>query len=57
MHANMILLTLNIYPVSITIFCWTWFCGIYSLMINPITIFKSDVIMMKYVVRVKPLDV
>ena len=28
-----------------------------SLMINPITIFKSDVIMMKYVIRVKPFDV
>ena len=33
------------------------FCCIYSLTINPITIFKSDVILMEYVIRVKPFDV
>ena len=53
----MILLTLNIYPVFITIFSWSGFCGIYSLMINPIIVFEGDVIMMKYVFLVKPFDV
>ena len=56
MHVNMIFLTFTIYPVSITIFCWSWFCGIYSLMLI-LLFFKGDVIMTIYVIRINPFDV
>ena len=55
MHVNMILLPPNIYPVSMAIF-WvvmvlrhTFFDVVYT------TIFITDVMMMKFIFRVKPL--
>ena len=36
----MILLSLNTYPVSMTIFWWSWFCGIYSLMLYMLLFLK-----------------
>ena len=53
----MILLTLKIYPDSTTIFLMVMIFRYSSFGVNPITVFKSDVIMMIYVIRVKPFDV
>ena len=48
-------LSLNIYPVSITIFLVVMVCGIYPLMIISIAIFKGDVILTKYIIQAKLL--
>ena len=51
----MALLSLNIYPVSMTIFLVVMVLRYTSFDVIYITIFKTDAMMMKYLVRVKPL--
>ena len=50
----MTLLSLNIYPVSMTIFLAVVVLRHTSFDVIYITIFKTDVMMMKYMVRVEP---
>ena len=50
----MTLLSLNIYPVSMTIFGVVMVLRHRSFDVIYITIFKTDVMMMKYLVRVEP---
>ena len=50
----MTLLSLNIYPVSMTIFLVVMVLRHTSFDVIYITIFKTDVMMMKYMVRVEP---
>ena len=50
----MTLLSLNIYPVSMTIFLVVMFVRHTSFDVIYFTIFKTDVMMMKYIVRVEP---
>ena len=51
----MILLSLNIYPVSMTIFLVVMVLRHILFDVVYITIFKIDVMMMKYIFRAKPL--
>ena len=48
-------LSLNIYPVSMTIFLVVMVSRHTSFDVIYITIFRTDVMMMKYMVRVEPL--
>ena len=50
----MILLSLNIYPVSMTIFLVVMVLRHIFFDVVYITIFKTNVMMMKYIVRVEP---
>ena len=50
----MILLSLNIYPVSMTIFLVVMVLRHILFYVVYITIFKNDVMMMKYILRVEP---
>ena len=50
----MILLSLSIYPVSITIFLVVMVLRHMFFVVIHGTIFKTDVMMMKYIVRVEP---
>ena len=50
----MTLLSLNIYPVSMTIFLVVMVLRHTSFDVIYITIFKTDVMMMKYIVQVEP---
>ena len=50
----MILLSLNIYPVSMTIFLVVMVLRHIIFDVVYITIFKTDVMMMKYIVRFEP---
>ena len=54
MHVNMIYLTFTIYPDSFLIVMIFQF---FSFEVCFVTNIKSDVMMMKYVIRVKPFDV
>ena len=51
----MILLSLNIYPVSMTIFLVVMVLRHIFFDVVYITIFKTEVMMMKYIFRAKPL--
>ena len=51
----MILLSLNIYPVSMTIFLVVMVLRHIFFDVIHITIFKADVMMMKYIFWAKPL--
>ena len=55
MHLNMILLSLNVYPASITIFLMVIVLRHIFFDVILVTIFKIDVMMMKYIFRAKPL--
>ena len=54
MHVNMTLLSLNIYPVSETTFLVVMVLRHTSFDVFYITIFKTGVMMMRYIVRVEP---
>ena len=51
----MILLSLNIYPISMTILLVVMVLRHIFFDVAYVTIFKTDVILMKYVIRVKSL--
>ena len=51
----MILLSLNVYPVSMTIFLMVMLLRHIFFDVVCITIFKTDVMMMKYIFRAQPL--
>ena len=55
MHVYMILLSLNIYPVPMTIFLVVMVLRYLFFDVIHITIFKTDVMMMRYIFRARPL--